>query len=204
MAAQPKPRPIDARLRELTIFGAGLAVASAAFLGYLVFAAPVFSSRATTAPARATPAPIVVQVAGAVVNPGLYPLTASSRVDDALRAAGGPTDDADMAQVNLAARITDGQRITIPRLTAGADADPSLTVARSASTPKPQARSELVNVNTASFADLDALPGVGPVTAQKVMEQRAKAPFTSLDQLVDLKIMNAATLERLRDQLTVD
>jgi competence protein ComEA len=201
MATAPRPRPADARLERFSWFGAGLAVAAAGFAGYVTVAAPLLAGRAAPA-ARTPPAPFVVQVAGEVAQPGLYDVPPGGRVEAALRAAGGTTAEADLAQVNLAARVTDGQRIVVPRKAAAVEAG-AATAQRPAPTTRPSGSPGLVNLNTASFAELDTLPGVGPVTAQKILDERARAPFTSAEQLLELKLVTSATYERIRDLVTV-
>lgn len=170
-----------------------------------------------TTPPRPAPSPVVAQVAGAVRQPGLYTLPATGRVEDAIQAAGGPADDANLDAVNLAARVSDGQRVVVPRraLTTGEPAvgravPPGAEVARAADeipasagdAPPPAERR--VNLNTATLAELDSLPGVGPATVQKIVDQRQRAPFTSVEQLLELKIVNSATMARLRDLVTVE
>jgi len=175
--------------------GAGIVLAVTAMLLYQLFGGPAEAVRVTTPP-RPTPAPIVVQAAGAVRNPGLYSLPATARVDDVVRAAGGLDDEADGDAVNLAARITDGQRLVIPR--AGAAPVPLADgIAAPTGTPR-------ISLNHGSAADLEALPGIGPATAQRILEQRQQAAFTSVEQLLDLKIVNSGTYARIKDLVGVE
>ena len=137
--------------------------------------------------------PIAVSVAGEVPRPGLYHLPPGSRIDDAVRAAGGPTEEADVHRLNLAARLADGQQIVVPRkieaLGAGA-APPVLPT--------------LVNINVATVPELDRLPGVGPVIAQRIVAYREQhGPFTRIEQLREAKLVNAATFEKIKDLVTV-
>jgi competence protein ComEA len=144
---------------------------------------------------------VVVDVQGAVLAPGVHRLPAGARVGDAIAAAGGygPRVDAARAasEINLAAVVQDGDRIVVP--------------ARGDATPAPAAGVDggsgasggLVNVNTATAEELDTLPGVGPVTAQKIIDARAEKPFASVDELKERKVVGAATLEKLRDLVTV-
>ena len=118
---------------------------------------------------------IVVHVDGAVANPGVYDVPTGSRVTDVIGAAGGLTDDADQTKINLAAKVADGSKVYIPKL----------GEALSASTfqgdsLKGGSQTNLVNINTASEAELDTLPGIGPVTAQKIIVSR---PYSSLEEL---------------------
>jgi competence protein ComEA len=121
------------------------------------------------------PPQLVVDVAGAVRRPGLYHLAPGTRIADAVAAAGGATANADVTLVNLAAPIADGEQVLVPtRGQAGAGAGP-------AGAPSPTAPLDL---NSASAEQLDALPGIGPTTAQKIIGYRqAHGPFHSVDEL---------------------
>lgn len=174
-------------------FAAGMVLATAGFVTYQAFFAPPTVAR--TAPPRPTAAPLTVQVAGEVQQPGLYQLPGPGRVADALQLAGGTTEEADLDRVNQAARIADGQKLVVPRKGA-----PSADV----SAVSGASRTGRLNLNTASLTELDGLPGVGLVTAQKIIEQRARAPFASPDQLVELKIVSGATFQRIQDLVTTE
>jgi competence protein ComEA len=183
----------------------------------------------------AEPDPVIkVHVAGEVVWPGLYILKAGSRVQDAIRAAHGLTYAADLTRVNLAALLRDGDRVVVPRIVvpepppepapspeavapgrqrvdrraapvgAGArDAGAHRTgVAAAAPAGEPM---HTVNVNTATAADLERLPGVGPVLARRIVEQReAKGLFRQLDDLLQVKGIGPRLLARLRPRLSLD
>ncbi len=183
-----------------------MAVSGAAFATYLLVLSPAAGPRVGLPP-RPTPQPIAVQVAGEVQQPGVYQVSAALRVEDAIRLAGGATAEGDPGQLNLAARVTDGQRIAVPRrpLVRGVG-EPASPAEDSAAEPRPSLapRPARLNVNVATFAELDALPGIGTVTAQKILEQRQKAPFTSVDQLAEMKIVTGATLARIRDLITAE
>ena len=142
---------------------------------------------------------VVVQVAGAVVRPGVYTLPAGSRVGDAIHAAGGYSLDVDPraaeTKLNLAAKLQDAQSIAVPRR-----GDASGT---SSGTGDSAASSGPLNLNTASSAQLDTLPGVGPATAAKIIASREQLPFASVDDLVTRKLVAASTLAKFRDQVTV-
>jgi competence protein ComEA len=141
-----------------------------------------------------SPQMLVVQVSGAVTHPGVYSLPAGSRVADAIDAAGGYSADVDPRlaekQLNLAARLVDAQVVMVPRRGDG------MTVAESSA-------AGLVNLNTASAAELDTLPGVGPATASRIIAAREEKAFGSVEDLVSRKVVTAATLAKFRDQVTV-
>jgi len=145
-----------------------------------------------SARARAAPASkIFVYVVGAVRRPGLYQLPDGSRVADALARAGGSTRKAQLELVNLAARIADGEQIVVPRRGSGG--------AVAAGTGSGAASSGPVHLNTATLEQLDSLPGVGPVTAQKILDYRqAHGSFSSVDELDAVPGIGPARLEQLR------
>lgn len=144
---------------------------------------------------------VVVHVAGAVNAPGVLELPAGSRVGDAIAAAGGATADGDPNTLNLAAPLADGDRVAVPVLGAvpvGAGADAGVS---NAATGQP---SGPVNVNSASAADLEGLPGVGPATAQAIVAHReTNGPFASVDDLEEVRGIGPAKLDALRDSVTV-
>jgi competence protein ComEA len=135
---------------------------------------------AQVAPAalRAQPAPVrrlLVHVVGAVQTPGLYRLDDGSRVDDAISAAGGPKPKADLGAVNLAAPVADGQQVIVPTRRRGTAA-PGAASSGTGAGP--------VHLNTATLEQLDTLPGVGPVTAQQILDYRDEhGAFSSVDEL---------------------
>jgi competence protein ComEA len=145
---------------------------------------------------------VVVDVAGAVVKPGVYRLKTGARVADAVDAAGGfsPRVDVDRvaAELNLAASLPDGARVRVPSRD---DAAPAGGTARSSTAPG--SGSGLVNLNTATEAELDALPGIGPVTAGKIISSRSDAPFTTIDELQGRGLVGEKTFEKLKPLVTV-
>jgi len=142
---------------------------------------------ATTAAARA----VVVDVVGAVRRPGLYRLSQGARIADALARAGGATPKAQVELVNLAAPVSDGEQIVVPRRGA---------VVASGGTGGAAVPAGPVHLNTATLEQLDALPGVGPVTAQKILDFRQEhGAFGSVDELDAIPGIGPARLEQLRD-----
>ena len=149
-------------------------------------------SRIRSAPADAQPL-LVVHVVGAVRRAGLFRLRDGSRVADALARAGGPTRHADLAAVNLAAPLVDGEQVVVPRRGPGGSA---------AVTAAPGAGAK-VSLGSATVEQLDELPGVGPVTAQKIVDWRTThGPFRSVDDLDDVPGIGPARIEQLRDLVT--
>ncbi len=146
----------------------------------------------------------VVHVAGSVRIPGVYELPAGSRVDDAVLAAGGPTADADLDAVNLAGWLQDGQQVYVPAVgetvpptaAAGTQSGTGTDVGADAGRP--------IDLNTATAADLEELPGIGPALAERILDWRTEnGGFTSVDQLDDVSGIGPATMDRLRDLVTV-
>jgi competence protein ComEA len=186
--------------RGRAIAGALLLIAALFLAGrYLAGAGSAQESRPGPAAAgelRAEPRPrMIVHVVGAVRRPGLYRLADGARIADALRSAGGATRKADLSLVNLAAPVADGTQIVVPRRApppeAGATAEAS---GDTGSTSGP------VHLNTATVEQLDELPGVGPVTAQKIIDYRAQhGAFSSVDDLDAIPGIGPARLEQLRD-----
>ncbi len=135
---------------------------------------------------------IVVDVVGAVRRPGLYRLRDRARVADAVRRAGGPTRRADIALVNLAAPLADGQQVVVPRRAPAGVASPAGAGVGAK-----------VSLAGATLEDLDALPGIGPVTAQKILDWRqGHGPFRSVDDLDAIPGIGPARIEQLRDLVT--
>jgi competence protein ComEA len=169
-------------------------------------AAPTGRAVSTSVPARPsvgeaanTSSTVVVSVVGSVVRPGLVTLPSGARVADAVQAAGGLVPPADQASVNLAAPVTDGQQIVVGAPGApDAPAAPAGAASGSAAVPGGK-----LNLNTATAAELDALPGVGPVLAQRIVDHRDQGPFTSVDQLDDVPGIGPARAAELAKLVTV-
>jgi len=160
------------------------------------------------------PSIVTVHVAGAVKSPGVYRLAASARVIDAVTAAGGPASDADLERINLAQLLVDTEQVFIPGRTTRSIAPtiaprhrPTTTVA-SPRVPTQQGNSpssgSLVDLNIATAADLDALPGVGPATAKAIIDYRTtKGKFSRVEDLLNVAGIGPAKLATLRDLVTV-
>lgn len=161
---------------------------------------------ATAMPApTATPQTLVVHVAGAVRSPGVITVLEGTRVVDAIDLAGGFTPAADLTKVNLAGLVGDGERLWIP--IQGED-EPQVSVGRTgASAGEPGAPGTvpaIVDLNTATVAELEALPGVGPATAGAIVEHRERnGPFSTVDDLLAVTGIGPAKLEAIRAAATV-
>jgi competence protein ComEA len=138
---------------------------------------------------------VAVHVAGRVRRPGLVRLAAGSRVQDALRAAGGVTAGADLDAVNLARKLVDGEQVRIPGRgeAVAAPAPPGGTAVPAGP----------VDLNSATVEQLDALPGVGEVTAGRIVAYRSAHPFTSVDELLEVPGIGQRRFEQLKDLVTV-
>jgi competence protein ComEA len=146
---------------------------------------PVPPLASTMAGGQPNPAEIVVAVSGQVQRPGLVHLPAGSRVADALQAAGGALPGTDLSAVNLARKLVDGELIAVGVTVGAAEAGP-------------------LNLNTATLAQLDALPGVGPVLAQRIIDFRTKrGGFTKVDELRQVDGIGEETFARLKDLVLV-
>jgi competence protein ComEA len=151
-----------------------------------------------SAPPPSTGGELVVHVAGAVGASGVYRLAAGARVIDAVQLAGGLAENAEPDAVNLAAALVDGQRVYVPRVgevvpvLAGSDGDGSESPAAP------------VNLNRATADELDGLPGVGPATAAAIIGHREQhGPFSSVDDLADVRGIGPVKVEALRGLVTV-
>ncbi len=136
---------------------------------------------------------ISVQVSGAVISPGVYDLDPDARLEDAILAAGGATENADLAALNLARRLKDGEDIDILAIvpTVGPG---TVTAAEN---------DDRINVNTASAAELDSLPGIGPALADAIIEYRTNTGlFGSIDELARVPGISARMVDNMREQVT--
>jgi competence protein ComEA len=187
--------------RGRAIAGALLLIAALFLAGrFLADAGSASESGSSAGPSaagelRAEPTPrLVVHVVGAVRRPGLYALADGARIADALRRAGGATRRADLSLVNLAAPVSDGTQVVVPRRV------PPAPASAGEGGGGPGAAAGPVHLNTATVEQLDELPGVGPVTAQKIVEYREQhGAFSSVDDLDAIPGIGPARLEQLRE-----
>lgn len=142
---------------------------------------------------------IVVDVSGEVVNPGVYKLSSDARVQDAITAAGGLSTSADAAyiakSVNLASVLKDGIKIYIPRV---GEAPVQTTVMGATTEGSGDASSGMISVNSASSSELESLPGIGTVTAGKIINGR---PYGSIEELLSKKIVGQSVYEKIKDSI---
>jgi competence protein ComEA len=142
---------------------------------------------------------IMVHVTGAVAAPGVYAVQEGDRVVDAVEVAGGPASDADLVALNLARRVHDEDQVVVPRV--GEPSAASQVAGAQTGTPDSDA---LIDVNTASAAVLDSLPGIGEVYSQRIVDSRiASGPFESTEDLVARRLIPRATYDKIKDLITV-
>lgn len=163
--------------------------------------------------------PIQVEVQGAVMDPDSYSLPRGARVHDALEAAGGPSDNAELRDLNIAARLIDGSVLTVPYQARGESPTPGAAdlnvpaytrsrgqygAAIAGDAGEGAASAARINLNRATQSELETLPGVGPKTAEKILRFRALQPFSSVDDLRYVQGIGDKRLETLRPLVTVD
>jgi len=185
----------------LAVVAFGLAVTSGSGDGVVVVdSMPIGSSGGIVPGGGPGTGEVVVEVVGAVVRPGVFHLPAGARIADLVAAAGGYGPRVDTARValelRLAAVLSDGDQIRVPSRD-----DPATSAAPVGAAPA--ATGGLIDLNHATAEELDTLPGVGPVTADKIIAARDEAPFASVDELRARGILGEKTFERLRELVTV-
>ncbi|MFP6583266.1 MAG: ComEA family DNA-binding protein [Candidatus Hydrogenedentota bacterium] len=157
---------------------------------------------------KLAPTEIAVSVQGAVRLPGLYTFTTDDRVQDAIQAAGGLAADADSSSVNLAARLVDATTLSIPARNDDSSVQPIATYAvsqpRSPDAPITTGTTPgKININTATLAQLETLPGIGPSYAQAIINRRAQAPFRRVDEITEVRGIGPKQFEGIRDLIAV-
>lgn len=152
-------------------------------------AVPVSPKTVSSTPSQSK---IWIHIAGQVPFPGLYAVTPNQRVKDVLPLAGGLLPDANLDKVNLVQRIKDGQKITIPK---------SPTAKTKTQTPS---LSGPVSLNTATATQLTGIPGIGPATAKRILDYRAKnGPFTSIESLTNIKGIGPKSLQKIKPFISI-
>ena len=190
------------RYRSLLVLCSALSLVAGGLIGFFTphsraRAIDVITPDPTATPLPTpTPSPLRVYVSGAVARAAVYRLAPGSLVEDAVRAAGGPAVDADMDHINLAQELLDQQQVYVPRAGEG-DPQPALSGGSSGG------ETVLVDINTATAAELEALPHIGQATAQKIIEYRETyGLFETIEGIMEVPGVGAATFEEIRDQLT--
>jgi len=147
----------------------------------------------------------VVYVTGAVIRPGVYEVSVGSRVNDALRKAGGFSADADPEAINLAAKIEDGMQITVPRKSAQSRDNPSVPQNTNAPPSSGSSKGEgKININRATADELRALPGIGPKLSQTIVDYRTEnGPFAAAEDMKKVSGIGAKRFEALKDMVVV-
>ena len=189
------------------LFGTFLGLAASAAI-ILIVAPP--RGESVVLPPAITPSQIIVHVAGAVQNPGLITIPRQSRVMNAIDAAGGFTPDADQATINLAARINDGDRITVPAMSTRAT---QLVMDATAASLDPKGKNITttptpaypIHINTAALQELENLPNIGPSKAEAIVAYRQKhGPFKKIEDLQNVTGIGPSIFEKIKDIITVD
>ncbi|HEY8108541.1 MAG TPA: ComEA family DNA-binding protein [Patescibacteria group bacterium] len=193
------------RFRMPTVVVAILAATAAGVLATRAQGEPLLLDPVSPSPSPgpSVPATIVVDIEGAVAKPGVRELPGGSLVADAVKAAGGFTQDADRAwvakELNQAEELKDHQKVYVPLL-----GEMTMEPVGSSSAGSEEESDGLVDLNTADIEELDTLPGVGEATAEKIIDYReAFGPFGSVDDLLEVSGIGEAKLEKLRDKVTV-
>ncbi|MBE3591650.1 MAG: helix-hairpin-helix domain-containing protein [Thermoanaerobacter sp.] len=141
------------------------------------------------------PLEIKVYVTGLVKNPGVYTMKEGERVIDAINKAGGPLEEADLTNINLAQKVKDEQMIIVSKKGETNNISPTSTIQKN----------EKININTATKEELQTLPGIGPVTAERIIEFREnKGSFKKIEDIMNVPRIGPKMFEQIKDKITVD
>lgn len=144
---------------------------------------------------------IYVDVGGAVKNPGVYTFKQGDRVIDAINEAGGLRDNADVSSINLAKKLADEEKIYVP---IKGEQLPQIIAQSGLGNNNGSTENDKININTASLQELDSLPGIGPVTAQRIIDYRNKnGPFKSIDEIKNVNRIGDKIFEQIKDKITI-
>jgi competence protein ComEA len=186
----------------LVILGIALWIARRPPSGAIEILPPPTALPAQPPPPSPTSGPLHVDVAGAVVAPGVYRLPPGSIVADALAIAGGPASDADLDRLNKAVELQDGAQVYVPRREVS-DPSPAVRAGSAPATPgaaEPGAASGLIDLNSATLEELEALPGIGPTLAQRIVDGR---PYSTLEDLLRVKGIGHVLYDEVQHLITV-
>jgi competence protein ComEA len=178
-------------------------LAGLAASGILWLAASPPRGQAVTLRPAPTTVPLVVQVRGAVLRPGVYELPPGSRVKDAIEAAGGFLADANTEKINLASSVADGQEIVVPNLSETLDGVGG-EVPTEEGTTETESPSYLIDINYATAEELETLPGIGPTLALRIVQYREEhGPFQTIEDIMNVSGIGQATFEKIKDYIYV-
>ncbi|MCX7838495.1 MAG: helix-hairpin-helix domain-containing protein [Anaerolineae bacterium] len=164
-------------------------------------ASPTVTMITATPRPTATTASIIVDVRGAVNQPGVYTLPIGSRVQDALARAGDVTSNADTRALNLARRLNDGEQLYVPRQ---GETTPIPTASTARGVPTATRVPSKININTATVAELDTLPGIGPALAQRIVDYRTQnGDFKTIEDIKKVRGIGDALFNQIKDLITV-
>ncbi|MCX7977067.1 MAG: helix-hairpin-helix domain-containing protein [Bellilinea sp.] len=167
----------------------------------LLISAPARSTPILILPTP-TPQYIAIHITGQVANPGVYHLPPNSRVEDAIRAAGGLSNQANLDQINLAARLNDGQKLYIPSNSEDSTITPSEPVSPSGD--PTEMFPEIIDLNSATQQELESLPGIGPSKASEIIAYRQKVGrFVTIEEIQNVPGIGSVLFEKIRPYITV-
>ena len=185
--------PVFKKSLFMLLLIAGIALG---FTGYFISAEPQETVRLDEGRAPEKAAAVTVYVTGAVKSPGIVELSADARIGKAIEACGGALPTADLERVNLAKPVSDGMQIRVPESIKSGGAEPGMS--------KSAASGDAVNINTADAAGLNKLPGVGPATANRIIEYRNEhGMFESPEDIQKVRGIGPSKYEKMKDKITI-